>query len=76
VYSCSPQAGLSWKCKDDDDDDDDDDKQRLMSALDVSDQALLHHSRHAALLSEPFVDVPFGQGRHVEPPAEYVSTGQ
>jgi hypothetical protein len=21
VYSCSPQAGLSWKCKDDDDDD-------------------------------------------------------
>jgi hypothetical protein len=25
VYSCSPQAGLSWKCKDDNDDDDDDD---------------------------------------------------
>jgi hypothetical protein len=25
VYSWSPQAGLSWKCKDDDDDDDDDD---------------------------------------------------
>jgi hypothetical protein len=25
VYSCSPQTGLSWECKDDDDDDDDDD---------------------------------------------------
>jgi hypothetical protein len=25
AYSCSPLAGLSWKCKDDDDNDDDDD---------------------------------------------------
>jgi hypothetical protein len=32
AHSCSPQAGLSWKCKDDDDDDDDDDDSVLASA--------------------------------------------